>query len=283
MLPAHRDIVYFLEVAQTQNLSRASERLGISQPSLSMSIKRLEDSLGFPVLLRAKSGVTLTKSGQLFSIKAKELIETWNNIKASVNQLNQEVSGHYKLGCHASVAQYTMPKILPALLQKYPRLEFQLFHDLSRNVCEKIISFEIDFGIVVNPTPHPDLVIKELSKDTVHFWVAEKGVKNNSKTLIIDPHMLQAQDLLKRTKNKSFSFDRVVTTANLELIAQLTEAGGGIGIIPKKVVEMRSSKLKIFDESLPHYTDSICMVYRADMPKTFATKEIVSAMNAWPN
>jgi DNA-binding transcriptional LysR family regulator len=283
MLPAHRDIVYFLEVAQTLNLSRASERLGISQPSLSMSIKRLEDTLGFPVLLRTKSGVTLTKSGHLFSVKAKELLETWNNIKSSVNQLNQDVSGHYKLGCHASVAQYSLPKILPSLLQKHPKLEFQMFHDLSRNICEKIISFEIDFGIVVNPIAHPDLVIKELTKDTVHFWVSEKGAKNNSKTLIIDPQMLQAQDLMKRTKTKTFAFDRVLTTANLELIAQLTEAGTGVGIIPKKVVEARNSKLKIFDEGLPHFTDSICMVYRADLPKTVATKEIVAAFNAWPS
>ena len=200
-----------------------------------------------------------------------------------MNQLNQDVSGHYKLGCHASVAQYTLPKILPSLMQKHPKLEFQLFHDLSRNICEKIISFEIDFGIVVNPIPHPDLVIKELTKDTVHFWVSEKGAKSNSKTLIIDPQMLQAQDLLKRTKNKSFSFERVISTPNLELIAQLTEAGGGIGIIPKKVVEGRNSKLKIFDEALPHFTDSINMVYRADLPKSVATKEIVSAIMAWPH
>ncbi len=176
-----------------------------------------------------------------------------------------------------------MPKILPGLLQKYPKLEFQLFHDLSRNICEKIISFEIDFGIVVNPIPHPDLVIKELSKDTVHFWVSDKGAKHNSKTLIIDPGMLQAQDLMKRTKSKAHSFDRIITTPNLELIAQLTEAGSGVGIIPKKVVEMRNSKVKIFDEDLPHFTDSINMVYRADLPKTMATKEIVAAMMKWPN
>ncbi len=282
MLPSHRDIVYFLEVARTQNLSRASERLGISQPSLSMSIRRLEDALGFAVLVRSKSGVSLTKSGQLFSIKAEELIENWNNIRSSINQLNQEVTGHYKLGCHTSVAQYTLPQILPSLLQKYPQLEFQLIHDLSRNICEKVVSYEIDFGIVVNPTPHPDLVIKELDKDTVHFWVAEKAPKNVLQNLILDPNMLQAQDLLKKTKKKALQFLRQTPTHSLELIVSLVAAGAGVGIIPKKVVTASGFKLKMLDPSLPYYTDTICLVYRADAPKTQATKQIVSAISSWP-
>jgi len=279
MLPAHRDIVYFLEVAQTLNLSRASERLGISQPSLSMSIKRLEDALGFEVLVRTKSGVTMTKSGHLFVVKAKELLETWDSIKSSINQLNQDVTGHYKLGCHSSVALYSVPNFLPSLLQKHPRLEFQFVHELSRLICEKIVSFEIDFGIVVNPISHPDLVLKELFKDTVHYWVSDKTPKSQHKTLICDPNMLQAQDLIKKAKNKSVSFDRIITTSNLELICSLTEQGAGVGIIPKRVVDAKGVKLKLLANDLPHFTDAIYLVYRADMPKTLATKEIVSAIS----
>ncbi len=64
MIPSPTDLKYFMEVAQTQNVSRAAERLGISQPSLSLAIRRMEQSVGAPLLIRSKRGVTMTQAGK---------------------------------------------------------------------------------------------------------------------------------------------------------------------------------------------------------------------------
>lgn len=281
LLPSHRDITYFLEVTKTLNLSRAAERLGISQPSLSTSIQRLEESLGFDVLVRTKSGVVLTKSGQLFSVRAQELLDSWGSLKSSIQRLNQEVTGQYRIGAHSSVALYSLNDILSPLLQKHPHLEFQMFHDLSRNVCEKIISFELDFGIVVNPVSHPDLVIRELCKDTVQFWISDRAKPQAAKTLICDPHLLQTQELIRKSKTKHPPFERFITTSQLELIAQMAAEGTGVALLPQKVAQGQS-RLRVLDKSLPSLSDSICLVYRADLPKTTATKEILQAFAKWP-
>lgn len=64
MLASPHDLTYFIELSGTLNFSRASERIGISQPSLSAAIKRLEHAIGTPLFLRGKNGVTLTPAGK---------------------------------------------------------------------------------------------------------------------------------------------------------------------------------------------------------------------------
>ena len=71
MLPNPAEILYFLEVASTLNISRAAERLGITQPTLSLAVQRLEATLGTPLLLRGKTGVRLTKAGSKFATQSR--------------------------------------------------------------------------------------------------------------------------------------------------------------------------------------------------------------------
>src|SRR5688572_18174835 len=130
MLPTSYELKYFSEVAQTLNISRAAERLGISQPTLSLSIQKLESSVGVPLLLRNKSGVKLTKAGQKFVMQARHLLGEWDRIKEGTLRDEAQISGRYTIGCHPSVAIYSLPVFLPKLVQEYPALEFKLVHDL---------------------------------------------------------------------------------------------------------------------------------------------------------
>src|SRR3712207_6216749 len=123
MIPSSSDLRYFIEVAGTLNLSRAAERLGISQPSLSLSIQRLEGTIGVPLLIRGKSGVRLTRAGQRFFTEARNLLQSWENIRSVTLRDESEVSGRYTVGCHVSVALYTLNHFLPDLMRKYPALD----------------------------------------------------------------------------------------------------------------------------------------------------------------
>src|SRR5690606_8332928 len=106
--PAYTDIAYFLEVAQTRNISRAAERIGITQPSLSSAMKRLEDSLGSTLFIRGRTGVQLTKAGKELLGKGRLLLLSWEQLKADINKMETGVSGQYIIGCHPSVALYTL-------------------------------------------------------------------------------------------------------------------------------------------------------------------------------
>lgn len=277
MVPNFSDLLYFVEIAETQNISRAAERLGVSQPSLSTSIKRLEDSLDTQLLLRTKSGVQLTKDGHYFISKIKELIQQWSTIRDGIKQSSTEAVGRYRIGCHSAVAQYTLTQFLPELLQQNPRLEIELYHDLSRKVCEQVISFELDIGIVVNPVSHPDLVIKEICQDTIQFWMSPSAKTVNKDVLICNPQLLQTQDILLRLRKKKLEFPRIINSSSLNVIADLVASGAGVGILPTRVA--KNHNFKLFGKDMPHYSDRICVVYRADMPKSYANRLLIDAIS----
>ena len=282
MLPSFTDIYYFLEVARSASISRAAEKLGITQPSLSAAMQRLEDKLGTLLFVRGRSGVQLTRAGRDLLGGGAELVTRWQQLKASISKREQEPGGQYVLGCHPSVAMYTLANFLPRLLQTYPSLEVKLVHDLSRKITEGVISFSIDLGIVVNPVQHPDLVIRELCHDVVSFWCARKPstvqtLDADDSVLICDPELAQGKNLLQRLrKNKKYICKRLVQSSSLEVVADLTAAGAGIGILPARVAKLR--KLRLLDKTLPTYKDRICLIYRVDYQRNKGSKTIIEAI-----
>jgi len=278
MLPSPSELSYFLEVASTLNISRAAERLGISQPTLSVAIQRLEKSFGVPLLLRTKSGVKLTHAGQKLKVQAQSLVLEWERIRSDATREESELRGRYTIGCHPSVARYALPLVLPKLLQQNPNLEISLVHDLSRKITEDVISFKVDFGIVVNPVQHPDLIIKILGKDEVGLWTAAKpsplqDLSSGSGVLIFEPDLIQSQNIVKQLGKKGMRFTRTVTSSNLEVITELVGAGVGIGILPGKVAKCHvGMPIKPYAKSSPKFHDVHCLIYRADVQKSKATR-----------
>src|SRR4051812_14379413 len=196
--PSLRDMEYFLEVASAGSISRAAERLGMSQPSLSLAVQRLEESIGAPLLLRGKSGVSSTACGKRLLERAGRLCEDWRRLRDHVVASQRSVAGSYVLGCHTAVAAYTLPSCLPALTETYPALHLTLAHDLSRKIVEATISMRVDIGIVINPVRHPDLMIRHVCSDQVTLWRApHDDAPRNADVLLCDPDLLQTQSLMR--------------------------------------------------------------------------------------
>lgn len=257
------DLEYFIEISSTKNLSRAAERIGISQPSLTLAIKRIEDELGVSIFIRSKKGVSLTKAGAHLLKHAKHMQQFWGQIKSEASASVNEVTGVLKLGCHPSVGLYTLDKFLPKVLEKNSELDFELTHDLSRKVTEQIISLELDIGLVINPVKHPDLVIQDLFDDIVTLWESKKTYQNHD-VLICDPSLLQTQDIQKKLKKKGFSFSRVITSNSLENIANLINSGAGVGILPTRVANKIAGKDIKEVKNAPKFKDILSVIYRIE-------------------
>ncbi|MEX2668239.1 LysR family transcriptional regulator [Candidatus Uabimicrobium amorphum] len=276
MLPSPTEIEYFLEISKTLNLSRASERLGITQPTLSMSVKRLEQNIGTKLLIRSKSGVQLTKFGQRFVGSAQNMLQEWEKLRAIALSEKNEVQGQYVIGSHPSVALYSLAHFLPQLLHDYPKLHIELAHDISRHITEKVISHKIDFGIVINPIAHPDLVIIKLASDQVTFWTTKKN--RNPHTLICDQNLLQTQDLSKKIRNHDdWNFERIVHCSDLQVITDLVGHGCGVGIIPTRVAK-KGKNLVVYGEDPPVFEDVVTLIYRYDAHDSLAAKTIIESI-----
>lgn len=276
MLPNFYDLKYFLEVAKTLNISRASERLGVSQPSLSTALKRLEDIVGVELLIRSKTGVQLSSEGKAFELKAKELLKSWEELTSTLHKFKEEPHGRFALGAHASVALYSTPHFLPALLDQYTKLEIKLEHNLSRILLEKVISFELDAALVINPVRHPDLVLTELGSDEVSFYVSPKCTTERKKILICDLDLNQSQELIKKVSKSVFEFERIIESKSLEWICKACADGLGVALLPRRVATREPSKnLKLLSSKAPTYKDKLFLAYRADHLKSPASKKIV--------
>jgi len=268
MLASPHDLSYFVELTETLNFSRASERIGISQPSLSTAIKRLEVSIGTALFIRSKTGVTLTQAGKRLLAHTKQLMQLWESVKSEALASHFEIEGSISFGCHPSVALYALSHFLPQLMADYPKLEINIKHDLSRRILEGIINLSIDIGIIVNPVRHPDLIIQKLSDDTVTFWHSsahkntQQKLASGDAVIICDPELMQTQWLLKNMQKNGFKYRRLLTSCSLEVIANLTAHGAGIGILPSGVAASITTHKLNSIAKMPVYHDEICLVYR---------------------
>lgn len=280
MLPSPAELAYFVEVSNTLNISRAAERVGISQPTLTLAIKRLEESVGVALLIRSKSGVQLTQAGHQLAAQARSLISEWEKIRGDVLKNEIEVRGRYTLGCHASVGLYALPGFLEKLMTTHEGLEVKLVHDISRRITEEVISFKIDFGLVVNAWAHPDLIIKPLCEDETGLWVSKKPGElqdpySGKAVLICDPDLVQTQSILKQVAKQGMVFKRIIDTSNLELVTALVAAQAGVGVIPGRVARrLPALGLKPLGKDTPRYSDKIALIFRADAQRSKASREI---------
>ncbi|MGE3758670.1 MAG: LysR family transcriptional regulator [Pseudobdellovibrionaceae bacterium] len=282
MLPAPQDLQYFVEVASSLNISRAAERLGIAQPSLTLAMKRLEDSIGVPLLVRSKKGVTLTPAGRQLLSETKKLLQIWEEIRGKSVSSQTEIKGRFSIGVHPSVALYALTPILGPVLNEHSEVEIELKHDHSRKITEAVIKMEVDLGIVVNPVRHGDLVMKKIYDDEVTVWVGPgksnvQNYKSGDAVLICDPALLQTQDLLQKLKRSAIHYKRTITSSNLEVITDLVSNGAGIGILPGHIAN-RGLNLKRIPEA-PSFKDQIFLISRIENRNIVGLQTLIKAIS----
>ena len=265
------DIKNFITVTETLNVTRASEILGMTQPALSYSLKRLEREFGTELFVRMKNGVQLTKTGSEFYGRAKKLILLWEDSQKIFSD-DSNSQAEFSIGMHPSVALYSLDKFLPSIFSSYPNISFKLVHGLSREMVNKVISWEIDFAVVINPIMHPDLVIKELGKDVVTLFAAKKPLPK----LIFDPALAQSVFILKNLSKAKVKVEGHIHSGNLEVIAKLASQGLGYGLLPSRVAA-NYPKLNLVPNA-PKFNDKICLVYRKEKHNNTISRKILDAI-----
>lgn len=268
---------HFTVISELKNLSRAARELHVAQPSLSVEVKKIENELGAKLLERSKQGVKLTSAGLHFVEYCEKTLQSWGHICNEIANITSEVKGTIKLGVHPSVAIYTLPLFMSKILNDFPALRFELHHDLSRRVLEDVANQKIDLGLVINPDPRPQLVIRYLWDDYVTVY-HHKKIKNDS-ILIYDPNLSQVQAVIRQLATQNIQFSRTLESGNLEVISQLIQSGVGHGILPQRVLPNEGSGfLPSFASQIQPVKDRLAYVCRPDFVKTTKGKAMIEAL-----
>jgi len=270
------EITHFIEIFQTKHISKAAIRLGITQPTLTQSLQKLEEKLGTVLFFRTKQGVVPTEEGNLFYASAGRLFDNWRDIKTLVSNSRGGIQGNFRVGCHQSVGTYMLPQFFENLSHLAPEIQIELVHDFSRKITEQVISYEIEMGFVINPVKHLDLVLKKLGEDKVEFW-KKKNLIEVPKKIFAETNLKQIESLLGKTFYKEFKGWSLVQTPSLEVVRELVVQGRGVGILPGRVAKLAQKDITTYKKTLPVFHDELFLAYRKEVLSSVAGRILIQA------
>lgn len=177
---------YLLAVANFGSFSVAAEHCFVTQPSLSMQIKSLEDELGVMLLDRSKKPVIPTEAGEAVLAQARETLREYNSIKEVVARIKGEMSGRIRLGVIPTIAPYMLHKFIPDFVQRYPKVELEIREMKTEYIIDALNRDRIDAALVAGGTCGDGILEYDLFDDRFFAYVSPDSPLYNKSNIRIE-------------------------------------------------------------------------------------------------
>ena len=279
-----RDLKYIVEVAREKNFARASEKVFVSQPALSMQIKKLEETLGVEIFERDKQNFLITPVGAEIIKKAEIILQESEEIKMIAKNSKDPHKGEIRIGAFPTVASYFLPNFVKNIHKKFPHLKIFLIESKSNELITKLKSGEIDFCLLAMPIKDDNLIGEKIFSEKFLLATPKghpfskkskiqiKELRKQELMLLEDGHCMRDQALEICSMVKAFENQDFKATS-LETLRQMVANGTGITLIPEIAVRSddKISYVKIFNA--PFRT--IGIYYRKSSVQKNLIKEII--------
>jgi molybdate transport repressor ModE-like protein len=292
---------YFHAIAHRGSFTAAARELKVSQPTLTVAVKHLEEQLKTTLFHRGREGVKLTGTGKALLEDASRIFDLLDKAEERIVQLQEDEAGRFVVGCHESLGAYFLPSFMRPFLEASPRIEITLWNGTSAGVTDAVLGRQVDFGLVVNPRPHDDLVLVELFHDAVDIMITASSLPGgrplwspgsippgslataharlHEGPLVLAGRVGQAQQLIELLAAQSLLPKRQLSCGDLELVKSLALEGVGPALLPRRVAAYgQRGKLVRLHPELPFIPDIICLLYRADLHRTKAAIRLKDAL-----
>lgn len=238
-----RDLKYLVALADYQHFGKAAEACYVSQPALSMQIKKLEETLGVLLVERNSKQIFLSDTGKRIVQQARDILCRLDTLKAIANQAKDPFSGELHIGIIPTLAPYLLPRIMPKLSALFPKLTLYLIEDITANLLSKIAEGKLDAAILALPVEgvwvrqplfEEDFVLA-VSKE---HPLSRKGsvnladLENKSLLFLEDGHCLRDQTLAVCQQSRAFEYKKFRATS-LETLRYMVASGVGITLMPR--------------------------------------------------
>ena len=240
---------YLLAVANCGSFSLAAEHCFVTQPSLSMQVKSLEEELGVMLLDRSKKPVIPTEAGEVVLEKAREALRAYNCIKESVADLKGETSGKLRLGVIPTIAPYLLHKFIPAFVRDYPKVELEISELINSDIVEALKRDRIDAALVASGTCGEGILEQELFSDRFFAYVSPENPLYERQNIRIEEIDLQDLVILspgncmrdqiielcqaRRTMPARYTFE----SGSLDTLMRIVDCTQCLTIIPEMALE----------------------------------------------
>jgi LysR family hydrogen peroxide-inducible transcriptional activator len=144
-------LTYAIQLKKFRNFKRAADQLSISQPALSIQIQKLEEEIGFKLFNRSSSPLEVTSDGDLFLIRAQDIVTQAKQLENFVNELKDDFSGTLTIGVIPTLAPFLIPLFSTTLQQQHPNLQLIFQEQITEEVVNHVRNGELDVGIISTP------------------------------------------------------------------------------------------------------------------------------------
>lgn len=239
-----RDLKYIVEVAREGHFARAAEKSFVSQPALSMQIKKLEDELGVQIFERSQKNFLVTKIGAEIIKKAEIILREAEELKNLAKNSKDPFSGEFRIGAFPTLASYFFPQAVSKISKKFPKLKLFLIEEKTEELIKKLQNGEIDAALIAMPLHNDSFDVIKIFEEPFLLAVPknhalakkkkiqQKDLKGKSLMLLEDGHCLRNQALEACSMMGAFEQQDFKATS-LETLRQMVISGAGITLMPQ--------------------------------------------------
>ena len=284
------ELKFIVALAQARNFRKAAENCFVSQPALSLAVKKLEDELGVLLFERSRSDVTMTTVGELVVEQAMRAIDEANRVKEIAKQGNNQLAGALKLGVIYSVGPYLLPEIIPILRKTAPEMPLIVEENLTSNLEMQLRNGVIDVAIIALPFEIPGVKTLPLYEEefvvvvpSEHDWAGLKAVDAselaNEKVLLLNSGHCFSNQVLQACPSLSRNGE-ILQGNSLDTIRNMVASNLGITVLPISATISRYENplVKVIPFKKPIPTRKIALAWRKSYGREQAVEEIGKAI-----
>lgn len=281
---------YLKDLYNHGSFSAAAQRLGITQPALSLQIQKLEEELGFKLLDRTKRPLQFTGEGKYFYHKSIEILKMVEELKLASIELSEEVKGNVQVGIIPTLAPYLVPMFINELNKSHPGLQIDVSEQKTEDIISNLKLGDLDCGILSTPIVVNGIIFEPLFYERFYAYVSEKHRFFKQDKINVDEleeeelwyleegncFQNQVNSICKINYQKKTAQNLVYRSSSIESLRRIVENKNGVTFIPELATINIPSELedliKEFDGEQPVREISLAV------PKNFAKERQISAL-----
>jgi len=291
------ELRYIVAVARERHFGRAAEACFVSQPTLSVAVKKLEEELGVTLFERGPGEVSVTPPGQKIVEQAQRVLEEAARVRELAAATRDPLVGPLRLGAIYTIGPYLLPKLVPIMRRTAPSMPLHIQENFTHRLSESLKSGDVDVILIALPFDEPGIATRAVYDEPFlvavpkgHEWEERKRISSEELTresllLLGEGHCFRDQVLdicnVVRSRDRS-ALAKTVEGGSLETIRQMVASGVGVTVLPSTSIGAGSTGdlIRILPFAKPAPTRRVGLAWRRSFPRPEAIEALRKAILA---
>lgn len=285
---------YIVALARERHFGKAAEACHVSQPTLSVALKKVEGQLGAALFERTASDVRITALGERIVAQARRVLDEAVKLEEIAQATGDPMSGQLRVGIIYTIAPYLLPQMIPALNREAPRMPLFLKEDFTGNLIPALKAGDLDVIVIALPFAEPGLVAQPVYEEPFrvvvpaeHPWAAREAVIGDE---------LDGQNLLLLGQGNCFrdqvlescprlnapdALEHSLEGSSLETIRYMVASGAGVAVMPSTAADPlidRERMVKVLPFAGRQPKRTVGLVWRVTFPRPQAIDAVRAAL-----